>query len=67
MDVDAHELVSIRAGAPIKIPATITGRPMPKFSWNFDGTAETEKKNEVHTLPVDVEVKRLLLTNWSTI
>ena len=67
VDVDVQELVSIHAGAPIKIPVTITGRPMPKFSWTFEGPAETEKKNEVHTLPVDLQVNRLGLSTCDII
>lgn len=57
LDVSAHDLMNCRAGTTITIPATITGRPIPKVTWNFDGTAETEKKNELHTLPVDSEVR----------
>lgn len=56
LDVSAHDLLNCRAGTTIRIPAIITGRPVPKVTWNFDGTAETEKKNELHTLPVDSEV-----------
>uniref|UniRef100_A0A665TER9 Uncharacterized protein n=1 Tax=Echeneis naucrates TaxID=173247 RepID=A0A665TER9_ECHNA len=49
------------AGKPVRIPATITGRPVPKVTWTFDGTAETEKKNDIHTLPIDSEVRIRLL------
>lgn len=56
LDVSAHDLMNCRAGTNIRIPATISGRPIPKVTWTFDGTAETEKKNELHTLPVDSEV-----------
>lgn len=57
LDVSAQDLMNCRAGTTIKIPATITGRPVPKVTWTFDGTAETEKKNELHTLPIDSEVR----------
>lgn len=57
LDVSAHDLLNCRAGTSIRIPATITGRPIPKVTWTFDGTAETEKKNELHTLPIDSEVR----------
>lgn len=57
LDVTAHDLLNCRAGTTITIPATVTGRPAPKVTWTFDGTAETEKKNELHTLPVDSEVR----------
>lgn len=56
LDVSASDLLTCRAGTTIRIPATITGRPVPKVTWTFDGTAETEKKSELHTLPVDSEV-----------
>lgn len=56
LDVSAHDLLNCRAGTTVRIPATITGRPVPKVTWTFDGAAETEKKNELHTLPVDSEV-----------
>lgn len=57
LDVSAHDLLNCRAGTTVRIPATITGRPVPKVTWTFDGTAATEKKNELHTLPVDSEVR----------
>lgn len=61
LDVNAHDLLYCRAGTTIRIPATITGRPVPKVTWTFvDGTAETEKKNDLHTLPVDSEVRDVL-------
>lgn len=63
LDVTAHDLLNCRAGTTIRIPATITGRPIPKVTWTFDGTAETEKKNELHTLPIDSEVRTLTLTH----
>lgn len=57
LDVSAHDLLNCRAGTTIRIPATIKGRPIPKVTWTFvDGTAETEKKNDLHTLPIDSEV-----------
>lgn len=61
LDVSAQDLLNCRAGTTIKILATITGRPVPKVTWTFDGTAETEKKNELHTLPIDSEVRPLRL------
>lgn len=57
LDVMADDLVSIRAGDPIRIPTTIKGRPTPKVTWDFDGKAKTHKKNKLHTLPVDSEVR----------
>lgn len=57
LDISANDLLNCRAGTTIKIPATITGRPVPKVTWTFDGTAETEKKNDLHTLPIDSEVR----------
>lgn len=56
LDISAHELLCIRAGTPFKIPATITGRPAPKVTWEFDGKAKTEKKDRLHVLPVDSQV-----------
>lgn len=56
LEVTAHELLNCRAGTTIKIPATISGKPVPNVTWDFDGTAPTEKKNERHTLPADSEV-----------
>lgn len=53
----ADDLVSVRAGDPIRIPTTIKGRPTPKVTWDFDGKAKTHKKNKLHTLPVDSEVR----------
>lgn len=61
VEVSAHELLSCHAGTTIKIPATISGRPVPKVKWEFDGTAPTEKKNEHHTLPVDSDVSHCSL------
>lgn len=57
LDVSAHDLLNCRADSTIRIPATISGRPLPKVTWTFDGTAETEKKNDLHILPVDSEVR----------
>lgn len=57
LDVSAHDLLNCRAGTTIKVPVTVMGRPVPKITWTFDGTAETEKKNELHTLPIDSEVR----------
>lgn len=59
LEVSAHDLLSCRAGSMIKIPTVITGRPTPKVTWTFDGTAETEKKNELHTLPIDSDVRSI--------
>lgn len=56
LDVSAHDLLNCRAGTTVRIPATIIGRPVPKVTWTFDGIAETEKKNDLHKLPVDSEV-----------
>lgn len=57
MDVNAHDMLSIRAGAQIKIPARITGRPVPKASWEFTGPAKTKKKDRLHIVPVAAEVQ----------
>lgn len=56
MDISADDLLSIRVGTPFKIPATITGRSVPKVTWEFDGKAKTEKKDRLHVLPVDSQV-----------
>ena len=60
IDVLVDDLLYIRAGDPIKIPATIKGRPDPKVTWDFDGKAKSHKKNKVHTLPVDSEVRTII-------
>lgn len=65
LDGNAHDLLNCRAGTIIRIPVMVTGRPVPKVTWTFDGTAETEKKNELHTLPVDSEVRLILLLGTS--
>lgn len=51
------DLLYIRAGDPIRIPATIKGRPVPKVTWDFYGKAKTHVKNKLHTLPMDSEVR----------
>ena len=57
LNVNAHELLTCRAGTPLQIPVSFSGRPTPKLTWTFDGPAESEKKNDVHTLPIDSEVR----------
>lgn len=57
IDMLVDDLLYVRAGDPIKIPATIKGRPVPKVTWEFDGKAKAHKKNKLHTLPVDSEVR----------
>lgn len=54
----AEDLLCIRAGDPFRIPAIIKGRPVPKVTWEFDGKAKKHKKNKLHTLPVDSEVRQ---------
>ncbi len=63
MDISAHELLCIRVGTPFKIPATITGRSVPKVTWEFDGKAKTEKKDRLHVLPVDSQVTSFSIFN----
>lgn len=57
IDMLVDDLLYVRAGDSIKIPATIKGRPVPKVTWEFDGKAKAHKKNKLHTLPVDSEVR----------
>lgn len=56
MDIIAHDMLSIRAGSMFKIPARITGRPVPKVTWEFIGPAKTVKKDRLHTVPVAAQV-----------
>lgn len=60
LDMIADELLCVRAGDPFKIPVIIAGRPVPKVTWDFDGKAKKHKKNKLHTLPVDSEVRPAL-------
>lgn len=57
IDMIVEDLLYIRAGDPVRIPATIKGRPVPKVTWDFYGKAKTQVKNKLHTLPVDSEVR----------
>ncbi|KAI4798295.1 hypothetical protein KUCAC02_022138, partial [Chaenocephalus aceratus] len=57
LNVNAHELLTCRAGTPLQIPVSFSGRPTPKLTWTFDGPAECEKKNDLHTLPIDSEIQ----------
>lgn len=61
IDVLLEDFFCIRAGDPIRIPATIKGRPVPKVTWDFTGKAKSHKKNKLHTLPVDSEVSYVLI------
>lgn len=67
LEVTAHELLNCRAGTTIKIPAIISGKPIPNVTWDFDGTAPTEKKNERHNLPKDSEVGLLTFISKHTV
>lgn len=58
LDLNAHELLHCRAGTLLHIPVSVSGRPIPNLTWTYDGPAETEKKNERHTLPLDAEVNK---------
>ncbi|KAG2470302.1 TITIN protein, partial [Polypterus senegalus] len=44
IDVNAQELLGCRAGTNIRIPATITGRPVPKVTWEYEGDAPKQLK-----------------------
>ncbi|KAF3843790.1 hypothetical protein F7725_002639 [Dissostichus mawsoni] len=57
IDMMVDDLLYVRAGDAFKIPATIKGRPTPKVTWEFTGKAKSHKKNKLHTLPVDSEVR----------
>lgn len=57
IDMIVDDLLYVRAGDPFRIPASIKGRPVPKVTWEYDGKAKSHKKNKLHTLPVDSEVK----------
>lgn len=57
IDMMVDDLLYVRAGDAFKIPATIKGRPAPKVTWEFTGKAKSHKKNKLHTLPVDSEVR----------
>lgn len=44
IDLKAQDYLNCRAGSQIKITAVISGRPVPKTSWEFDGAAQKEIK-----------------------
>ncbi|KAJ8352204.1 hypothetical protein SKAU_G00236800 [Synaphobranchus kaupii] len=67
LEVSANDLLFCHAGSTIKIPAAIKGRPTPEVSWEFDGGAKTEKKDDRHTLPVDSQIRSTDTTSTITI
>lgn len=61
IDMTVDDLLYVRAGEPFKIPASIKGRPVPKVTWDYYGKAKSHKKDKLHTLPEDSQV-RLITT-----